>query len=135
MQRIDIAMEEKRRRRLPKFKLNLNYKIKLPGRKRERYVFTDKKHPEKGIMSSALGALSLFTIFYSVYLSFLNGGQAQPKYAAAVIFCLIYSVAGLILGIISRTERDIFLFFPKLGIFLNALSIIGTGTLLVLAFM
>ncbi len=98
-------------------------------------MFTDKKHPEKGVMSTALGALSIFSIIYSIYLSFLNGGQAEAKYAAAVIFCLIYSVAGLVLGIMSRMERDIFLLFPNLGIILNILALLGIGTLLILAFL
>ena len=114
---------------------NKKFNIRLPKRRRERYVFTDKKHPEKGVMSAALGALSLFTVFYSVYLSFLNGGQAQTRYAAAVIFGMIYSIAGLVLGIISRMERDIFLLFPNLGIVLNSLALIAMGTLLFLAFM
>ncbi len=126
-------MEERRRKR--KFNINLNLNIKLPKSKHDRYVFTDKKHPEKGVMSAALGAISIFTIVYSVYLSFLNGGQAEGKYAAAVIFCMIYSVAGLILGIVSRMERDIFKFFPDLGIVLNTLALIGMGILLLLAFL
>ena len=123
----DKFIEESGKKR----KLNM----KLLKRRRERYVFTDKKHPEKGVMSTALGALSIFTIIYSIYLSFLGGGEAQAKYAWAVLFCLVYSVAGLILGIISRMERDIFLVFPNLGIVLNILSLIGIGTLLILAFL
>ena len=123
----DKFLEESGKKR----KLN----IRLLKRRRERYVFTDKKHPEKGVMSAALGALSIFTIFYSIYLSFLGGGQAQTRYAVAVLFCLVYSVAGLILGIISRMERDIFLLFPNLGIALNILSLIGMGTLFILAFL
>lgn len=86
-------------------------------------------------MSTALGALSVFTIIYSIYLSFLNGGQAMTKYAAAVLFCLVYSVAGLILGILSRVERDIFTVFPNLGIMLNVIALVGIGILLFLAFL
>ena len=100
-------MEEQRKEK--------KFRIRLPRRRRERYVFTDKKHPEKGVLSAALGLLSVCTIAYSIYLSFENGGQAEVKYAAAVLFCIVYSVAGLILGIISRTERDIFTFFPKIA--------------------
>lgn len=110
------------------------FRIKLPKRRRERYVFTDKKHPEKGVLSTAFGSLSVFTIAYAVYLSFMNGGQAEVRYAAAVLFCIFYSIAGLILGIISRMERDIFTFFPNLGIVLNVLSLVFMGVLLFLAF-
>ncbi|WP_408070523.1 DUF6142 family protein [Butyrivibrio sp. JL13D10] len=115
-------MEERRKRR--------KLKLKLPVRGHGRYVFTDKKHPERGILSTALGAISVFTISYAVFLSYRNGGQAEPRYAVAVMFCLVYSIAGLVLGILSRMEKDIFRLFPTLGIILNVLSIIWVGMLL-----
>ena len=115
-------MEERKKRR--------KFNIKLPSPRHGRYVFTDKKHPEKGIFSTALGALSVATIVYAVLLSFRNGGEAQAKYGVAVLICTIYSVAGLILGIMSRMERDIFKLFPNLGIILNVLSLIWVGWLL-----
>ena len=34
------------------------------------YIFTNKKHPEKGIMSFILGILSLGTYIMAVYLSY-----------------------------------------------------------------
>ena len=40
---------------------------------------------------------------------------------AAVILAMVYAIAGLALGIISRTEKDIFRFFPDLGILINAI--------------
>ncbi|SDB40738.1 DUF6142 family protein [Butyrivibrio sp. INlla16] len=115
-------MEERKKRR----KLN----IKLPSFGRGRYVFTDKKHPEKGVLSAALGLISVATIVYAVILSYRNGGQAEAKYAVAVMFCLVYSIAGLVLGIMSRMERDIFKLFPNLGIILNVLALIWVGLLL-----
>ena len=120
-------MEERKKKR----KLN----IKILKRKRDRYVFTDKKHPEKGIMSFVLGVISVCSICYSVYMSYKNGGEALGSYGAAVMLCMIYSVAGLILGIISRLEKDIFKFFPNAGITLNGISLLCMGILLYLAFL
>ena len=125
MQQMLGSVEEKKKRK------KLNMKLL---KRRERYVFTDKKHPERGIMSTVLGALSVFTIIYAVYLSFLNGGQALDKYAVAVLLCVIYSISGIVLGIMSEMERDIFKLFPNLGIVLNVVALIGIGTLLALAF-
>lgn len=119
-------MEERKKRR----KLNLRF----PVRGHERYVFTDKKHPEKGILSSVLGLISVSTIAYAVYLSYRNGGQAEARYAVAVMICLVYSIAGLVLGILSRMEKDIFRLFPTLGIVLNVLSLIWVGLLLYFSF-
>ena len=100
----------------PKVKL----KIK-PLRKKGRYIFTDNKHPQKFIFSSALGVISAVTIYMAVRFTFEAGGQARPQYAAAVILAMVYAIAGLALGIISRTEKDIFRFFPDLGILINAI--------------
>ncbi len=122
-----MFMEESRKRK--------KFRIKLPVRRRDRYVFTDKKHPEKGVFSAALGLISLVTIIYAVVLSFKNGGQAQAKSAVAVLICIIYAIVGLVLGIMSRMERDIFRFFPHLGIILNSISLLFMGVLLFLAFM
>ncbi len=120
-------MEERKKRK--------KFNIKLPVRSRGRYVFTDKKHPEKGVLSSALGVISVATIIYAVYLSYRNGGQAEAKYAVAVMFCLLYSITGLVLGILARMERDIFKLFPNVGIILNVISIIWVGLLLYFSFM
>ncbi|WP_026660838.1 DUF6142 family protein [Butyrivibrio sp. AC2005] len=120
-------MEERKKRR----KLN----IKFPGRGHGRYVFTDKKHPEKGVLSAALGLISVVTIIYAVFLSYKNGGEAEGKYAVAVMICLVYSIAGLVLGIMSRMEKDIFRLFPTLGIILNVLSLIWVGLLLYFSFL
>lgn len=119
-------MEERKKRK------KLNFRLPVHGH--GRYVFTDKKHPEKGILSSVLGLISVSTIVYAVYLSYQNGGQAEARYAVAVMICFVYSVAGLVLGILSRMEKDIFRLFPTLGIILNVLSIIWVGLLLYFSF-
>ena len=119
-------MEERKKKR--------KFNIKLSKLRRERYVFTDKKHPEKGIMSIVLGAISVCTIACAIFFSYKNAGQAKPSYGAAVFLCVIYSLAGLVLGIMSRLERDIFKLFPNAGIILNSLSLIGMGILFYLAF-
>ncbi len=91
---------------------------------RDRYMFTDNRHPEKGVMSAILGCVSVVTLGCAVFFTYRDGGQAQVKYAAAAMLAAVFSVAGIVLGIQSRFERDIFKLFPNLGIVLNSLSII-----------
>ena len=101
---------------------------------RDRYMFTDNRHPEKGIMSAVLGLISVAALSASVFFTFRDGGLASMRYAAAAFVAAIFSVVGLILGIASRFERDIFKFFPVTGIILNSLAVIFVITLLVLGF-
>ena len=90
-----------------------------------KYIFTDKHETKKGVMSSVLGALSVISIVLAVYGTFQNQGEALVKYGAAVLFALLFSLAGLVLGILSRTVQDRFYFFSYLGMTLNALALAG----------
>ncbi len=101
---------------------------------RDRYMFTDNRHPEKGVMSAILGCISMGAIIAAVLFTYRDGGEAQLRYAAAVMVAACFSVAGIILGIMSRFERDIFKLFPNLGIILNSLSLAFIIFILVLGF-
>ncbi len=102
---------------------------------RDRYMFTDNRHPEKGILSAALGCISVATYIVAVVFTYKNGGQALLQYAAAAFVAAIFSVVGLVLGIMSSFEKDIFRFFPNVGIILNALTVIFVVFVLVLSFL
>ena len=41
---------------------------------RKGYIFTDKKNPRWGIMSSILGLIACSSVCIAVYLTFLNKG-------------------------------------------------------------
>ena len=112
----------------------MRLKIKKLSPVRDRYMFTDNRHPEKGIMSAILGCLSVATLVAAVYFTYRDGGEAPMNYAAAALVAAIFSVAGLVLGIMSRFERDIFKLFPNMGIALNLLAIIFVGFILVMGF-
>jgi hypothetical protein len=113
-----------------KFKLH----IKRLEPVRDKYMFTDNRHPEKGIMSAVLGCISVTTYVIAVLFTYNNGGEALLQYAAAAFVAAIFSVVGLVLGIMSRFEKDIFKFFPNVGIILNALTVIFVVFLIVLNF-
>lgn len=98
-------------------------KDKRKGGKRSGYIFTARKHPEKGIMSTILGMISMVSIAAAVYLTYKNGGNAEPQYGAAVFLVTLFSLAGLVLGVRSRMEKDNYYLFPHLGIAFNFLSL------------
>ena len=116
--------------------MNIRSKLKIRIKKlepvRDRYMFTDNRHPEKGIMSAILGAISVVSIALSVYYSYRNGGQASIRYAAAAFVAAIFSCIGLVLGIMSRFEKDIFKLFPNIGIALNLASFVFMVIILIL---
>ena len=112
----------------------IRFKLKKIEPARDRYMFTDNRHPAPGIMSAILGVISAGALGTAVAFTYRDGGQAQLQYAAAALVAAIFSVVGFVLGIMSRHERDIFKLFPNIGITLNLLCIIFVIVVLVLAF-
>ena len=92
-----------------------------------KYIFTNKKESKKGIMSAVLGIIALVSLFFAVYETFRNQGQALVKYGVAALFALLFALAGVVLGIMSKMEEDRFYLFSYLGIILNLLAIAGIG--------
>lgn len=86
------------------------------------YIFTNKEHPEKGIMSTILGILSVITFGAAIYLSYLNNGEENARYGAAGVLAVIFMIAGFILGGLSLTEKEKFKLFPVLGIVMNTVA-------------
>lgn len=99
---------------------------------RKGYIFTDKKNPKWGIMSTILGLVACISVCLAIHRTYLNRGTAPMQYGAVVLLAMIYAVAGLILGIRSLMEKDIFRFFPIAGIFLNVLAVIASGIIIYL---
>ena len=92
-----------------------------------KYIFTNKKESKKGIMSAVLGIIALVSLFFAVYETFRNQGQALVKYGVAALFALLFALAGIVLGIMSKMEEDRFYLFSYLVIILNLLAIAGIG--------
>ena len=107
-----------------------NYEAKLFGKEtgvRRHYIFTDKRESKKGILSAMLGAMSLISVFLTVYFTWQNHGTAYVRYGVVALLCLIFSAAGLVLGIMAKLEEDKFYLFAWIGIVLNALTLLGIG--------
>ena len=92
--------------------------------------FTNKKHSERGIYSSVLGVIALASFFLVIRLSYLHGGGMDPKLGAATVFALIIAIVGMVIGVLSRQEEDVYYVFPDMGIFFNGLVIAGNIALL-----
>lgn len=91
--------------------------------KKSSYMFTNKEHTQKGIMSTILGVISLATLAYAVFMSYQKVGDVPRQYGAAAMLVMIFAFVGIILGVISKTERDKFYLFTYLGIVLNVLAL------------
>lgn len=99
---------------------------------RGNYIFTNKTHPLKGVMSIILGLIAILSIAHVVNLVFMLRQEALVSYAMTVILALIYAIAGMTLAIITSIQRDIFKVTAYIGILLNAFVIIVVGIIIYL---
>lgn len=97
---------------------------------RRHYIFTKKKNSAKAVMATILGIIALTSYVLVIYLSYRSGGQAAESYGITGFFITVFAFVGLLLGIWSRFEKDMFYFFSYLGIVLNTLALLGISVIL-----
>jgi len=87
-----------------------------------KYIFTKRDNAKKGIMSTVLGIISIITLILIVYFSFLRNGEVPERYAATMLIIAIFSLTGIILGIIGLFEKEKYHLFPRIGVLLNTIA-------------
>ena len=97
--------------------------------RKKNYIFTNKKHSDKAIMSMILGIISLVSMGIVTYLSYIQGGVMHGGYGVAGLLATIYSLVGLVLGIVTLRDKDIYRLFPVLGTVFNFVSLAGISFL------
>lgn len=98
--------------------------------RKKGYIFTNKKHSEKAIMSTILGIISIVSLLIVVFLTYRKGGNAPAGYGVTGILVTLFSLIGLVLGILTIKEKDRYYLFPGLGIVFNLLALVGIGFIL-----
>ncbi len=91
--------------------------------RKKGYIFTNKDHAKKGIMSTILGTISIGTLIFVIYFSYVGRGSVPERYAVTVLIVMLFSFTGIVMGIMGITEKDRFKLFPGLGLGLNVIAI------------
>lgn len=87
--------------------------------KKRMYSFAEKKHSQRGLVSSILGGISLLIFLVLSYLAFYLGGEGGAYLGSIGLTGVIFAITGFILGLLSFRESNILYFFSKLGSILN----------------
>lgn len=81
-------------------------------------------------MSAILGIISLAALGTVMFLAYWNGGEVRFNHGVAALLATVYSVTGLVLGLVTVQNKDYNKFFPVLGILLNGVDLVGIGLIL-----
>lgn len=100
------------------------------GVKKNSFMFTNKEHTLKGIMATILGVISLASLVYIIIESYARAGEVPIQYGAVAFLTMIFAFVGIVLGVMSKSERDKFYFFSYLGIVLNVLVLAALSVIL-----
>lgn len=88
-------------------------------KKRKGYIFTNKRHSKRAVMSVVLGLISLVSLGIVTCLAYGNGGEAPVGFGFTGLLALLYSFTGLFLGMLAIGDKTYYRLFPVLGLLLN----------------
>ena len=97
---------------------------------KKSFMFTNKEHTLKGIMATILGMISIASLGYIIVNSYRNDWQVPLQYGAVAFLTMLFAFAVIVLGVLSKSERDKFYFFSYLGIVLNVLVLAALSVIL-----
>ena len=92
---------------------------KRPG----KYIYSNKKHTEKGIFSTVLALLSFASIAIMLISSYANRGEVKGSFGAVAFICTLFSAIGIIVGVVGKNEPDKFYLFSYIGIIWNVVNL------------
>lgn len=81
-------------------------------------------------MSVILGVISLAALVTVVFFSYRSGGEAAVKYGFTGALATVFSLVGVILGVLTACDRNYYRFFPVLGVMLNVMALGGVSLIL-----
>lgn len=99
-------------------------------RRKSGYMFTNRRHSKRAIMSTILGSISLVSLIVVIYLSYAGRGQVHGSAGMTGLLITLFSMTGLILGVITAMEKDRYKVFAIAGIILNLLDLAGMSLIL-----
>ncbi len=98
--------------------------------KKNSFMFTNKEHTLKGIMGTILGVISLTSLVYIIEDSYSTAGEVPIQYGAVAFLTMIFAFVGIVLGVLSKSDKDKFYFFSYLGIVLNVIVLATLSVIL-----
>lgn len=99
-------------------------------KKRQGYIFTNKTHSNRAIMSTILGVISTMSLGAVIYLTYVQKGDAPISYGLTGLLAMVMAIVGLTLGIVTALEKNDYKLFPTLGIVLNLAALAGIAVVI-----
>lgn len=83
------------------------------------YKFSNKRHSGKGIFSTGFGAASLLLLIVLIIIASKMHGKGTIYLGSVGLVSMVFSLIGLVIGLVSFFEPDKYKLFSKIGAVFN----------------
>ena len=97
----------------------------LRSRKRHNYKFTGKKHSVPAAAALVLAVIPLLLFFYTVAVSFRQGGNASEVIGGVGILALLTAILSLMISLQEIRKEEVFKGVPILAVVFGILMLSG----------
>lgn len=77
-----------------------------------------------------LGVISLASLGIVIFQAYRSAGEAAVGYGFTGVLAMLFSLVGLVLGIVTAKDKNYYRLFPVLGILLNLAALSGISLIL-----
>lgn len=81
-------------------------------------------------MATILGIISLASLGIVLFQAYRNDGEAAVNYGFTGLLAMLFSLVGLVLGIVTVRDKSYYRLFPVLGVLLNLAALGGVSLIL-----
>lgn len=90
----------------------------------KRYIFTSNRHSKTGMMAFMFGMMSLISFFLAVIFSIRDVERMASRMGGVGLIAMVFAVVGVVLGIMSLRETDVFRIMPRTAFAVSLISLL-----------
>ena len=88
---------------------------------KRKYKFTNKKHSVGGVLATLMALVAIALIVVAVVISFKARGSGGAEVGTLSLMAMVFSVFGLVMGLLSFREIDRYYTFSYIGSIMNGI--------------
>ena len=102
-------------------------------RKKKSFMFTTRHYSFMSILGIMIAVFCACVVTTMIIYSYNVAGKVEIGYGGIGMFALILNIIGVICGVVSLGERDVYISAAIVAIVLNGIEIFGWLTLMIIS--
>ena len=102
-------------------------------RKKKSFMFTTRHYSFMSIMGIMIGVICALAVSAALFVSYQNAGNVGRGFGGVGLFSVFLNIIGIVCGIISIRERDVYITPGIVAMALNGAMILGWIAIMIMA--